>query len=145
MRPDLRTTPQHEFMQKSVNQNRKYESVGVLGAVLTPCNHINGDVLLDGRLVVIVAVFEEPAKFAFVGSSVIVGHIEDVDGAILQVPGILAAVPVQTLVETWVNDLAPCIIINVQLEEEAEGGKDIILHLHILHFTRVFLPVLGLN
>lgn len=29
MRPDLRTTPQHEFMQKSVNQNRKYESVGV--------------------------------------------------------------------------------------------------------------------
>lgn len=111
-----------------------------MGSVLTPCNHINGDVLLDGRLVVIVAVFEEPAKFAFVGSSVVVGHIEDVDGAILQVHGVLAAVPAQTLVETWVLDHAPCIIINVQLEEEAEGGKDI-----GLHFLCVFLPVLGLD
>lgn len=94
-----------------------------MSSVLTPCNHINGDVLLYGLFVGVVAVFEGPAKFAFVGSSVIVGHVEDVDGAILQVRGMLAAVPGQTLVETWVNDLAACILINVQLEEEAEEGK----------------------
>lgn len=111
-----------------------------MSSVLTPCNHINGDVLLFGLFVGIVAVSEGPAKSAFVGSSVIVGHVEDVDGAILQVSGMFAAVPVQTLVETWVNDLAAFIFINVQLEEEAEGGKDI-----ILHFWCVSLPVLGLD
>lgn len=71
-------------------------------------------------LELIVGVDERALEGAQVGPGVVVGHVEDVDGAVLQVLGLLAAVPVQTLVETRVDDFAVFVLIDVQLKKEAE-------------------------
>lgn len=81
--------------------------------VLTLWHHVHVERLGGVVLILVVAVTEDAVEYALVGSRVIEGHVEDVDGAVLQVPGVLAAVPVQAVVETWVNDLSYLIFIAV--------------------------------
>lgn len=90
------------------------------GSVLTFRHHIEVDYLAGVGLELVVGVDERALKGAQVGPGVIVGHVEDVDGAVLQVLGPLAAVPVQTLVETRVDDFTVFVLIGVQLKKEAE-------------------------
>lgn len=88
-------------------------STKALLCVLTPWHHVHVERLGGVVLILVVAVTEDAVEYALVGSRVIEGHVEDVDGAVLQVPGVLAAVPVQAVVETWVNDLSYLIFIAV--------------------------------
>lgn len=53
---------------------------------------------------VVVGINEDAAEYAHIGSCVVEGHVVDGDGAILQVPGVVAAFPAQAAIETWVND-----------------------------------------
>lgn len=76
-------------------------------------HHVHVERLGGGVLILVVAVTEDAVEYALVGSHVTEGHVEDVDGAVLQVPGVLAADPVQAVVETWVNDLSYLIFIAV--------------------------------
>lgn len=90
---------------------------------LTSGHHSNGDNLGSIGLKLIVAVHEGAGEGALVGSRVVVGDVEDEDRSILQVPGLLATIPVQALVETLVNDAALLVIIGVQLGEDYKKGE----------------------
>lgn len=60
---------------------------------LTSRHHLNEDSLVGVGVIPIVGVYEGALECALVGACVIVSDIEDVDGAVLQVIGVLAAVP----------------------------------------------------
>lgn len=73
-------------------------------SVLTLWHHFHDDSHVGVSWKLVVGILEGAAEYALVGSCVIEGHIEDEDRAILQVIAALGAVPVQALIETWVNN-----------------------------------------
>lgn len=82
---------------------------------LTSWHHVNGDGLGGVGLVFVVVVQEVAVEYALVGSRVVVSHVEDEDGSVLQVCGSLAAVPFQAVAETFVYDYTLLIFIVVYL------------------------------
>lgn len=71
---------------------------------LTLGHHID-DYELGGVGAVLIAGESEVAvEVAAVGARVIEGDVEDVNGAVLHVQCVLAAIPIQTIIETVVKD-----------------------------------------
>lgn len=86
---------------------------------LTSLHHVQDERLVGVGVVLEVGVGERAVEYAQVGSLVLTGNVGDVDGAVLQVLGLLAAVPAQAVGETIVDDFAFSSIVCVKL-----GRKD---------------------
>jgi len=63
----------------------------------------------------VVGVEQRAVEDAAVGARVVVRHVEDVDGAVLQVVALLGAVPLQPLGETFVHDAPHLVLVAVDL------------------------------
>lgn len=87
------------------------------GSVLTLWHHGQREGLVGVGLKHVVGVNEPPVEDAQIGSRVVEGHVVDVDGAVLQVLGVVAAFPAQAAEETWVNDFLSFVFVVVQLEQ----------------------------
>lgn len=82
------------------------------------------DQLGGAVLKVIVGVNEGSLEGARVGPRVVEGHVQDVDGSVLQVLRVFAAVPVQTLLETRVENVASFLFVLIELKQEAEERRE---------------------
>lgn len=93
---------------------------------LTSLHHVQDERLLDSGLVLEVGVGERADEFARVVSPVLKGNVGDVDGAVLQVLGLLAAVPVQAVGETIADDFAFFPIVCVKLGQKDRSDRQTI-------------------
>lgn len=84
--------------------------------VLTLWHHSQDKGLAGVSLKLVVGVHEDAVEDAQVGPRVVEGHSVDVDGAVLQVLGVVAAFPSQTAMETCVRGFFLCIFVAVKLE-----------------------------
>lgn len=98
---------------------------------LTFLHHVQEERLVGVGVVLEVGVGERAVEYAQVGSLVLMGNVGDVDGAVLQVLGLLAAGPVQAVGEMFVDDFAFFSIVRVKLGQKdrsdrplAAGGEE---------------------
>lgn len=89
---------------------------------LTFGHHFHHDGLIGRGLKLKVGVLEGALEDALVRPGVVEGHVEDDDGAVLEVFGVIAAVPLQAIEETRVADGGFSFHVAVQLEENRSVG-----------------------
>lgn len=90
---------------------------------LTFLYHVQEERLVGVGVVLEVGVGERAVEYAQVGSLVLMGNVGDVDGAVLQVLGLLAAVPAQAVGEMFVDDFAFFSIVRVKLGQKDRSDR----------------------
>lgn len=113
-----------EQRQTILKKKLKNHGEGLLArCALTSLHHVQDERLVVFGLVLEVGVGERADEFAPVGSLVLKGNVGDVDGAVLQVLGLLAAVPAQAVGETLVDDVAFVSIVRVKLGQKDRSDR----------------------